>query len=90
MQFPGVVLDRLALITTPDAPAAERRLRAMAFLGPLIALYTGRHRLNVEAQKGGLKAVSARTRIQVLVLSCKESWCPLAVADSITNVHAHL
>ncbi|CAL8464180.1 g3715 [Coccomyxa elongata] len=66
--FPGVVLDRLALITAPEGPAAQRRLRAMAFLGPLISLYTGRYRLNVEAQKGGLKAVSARTRIQEDVL----------------------
>ena len=65
-QFPDVVLDRLPLITKPDGAAATRRLRAMAFLGPLVSLYTGRHRLNVDARTGGLKQLSGRMRIQVI------------------------
>lgn len=68
-QFPDVVLDRLPLITKPDGPAAARRLRAMAFLGPLVSLYTGRHRLNVDSRLGGLKQLSGRMRIQVILSS---------------------
>ncbi len=63
-----MVLDRLPLITKPDGPAAARRLRAMAFLGPLVALYTGRHRQNVDARTGGLKQLSGRLRIQVSLI----------------------
>jgi hypothetical protein len=70
VQFPDVVLDRLPLITKPDGPAAARRLRAMAFLGPLVSLYTGRHRLNVDSRTGGLKQLSGRMRIQVPPKTC--------------------
>lgn len=91
MQFPGVVLDRLALITAPAGPAAERRLRAMALLGPLISLYTGRYRLNVEAQKGGLMALSARTRIQVRFATCKGvvPGCFCLIHHQKSNSHTH-
>jgi len=64
-QFPDVVLDRLPLAAKPaDGAAAERRLRAMAFLGALVNLATGRPRLRSDSQHGGLRQLSTRLRIQ--------------------------
>ena len=68
VQFPGAVLDRLPALR-PDAPTGARRLRALAYLGPLIHLYTGRHELRVDSTPGsdGMAALSARTKVQVIL-----------------------
>jgi hypothetical protein len=62
VQFPEFVLDRLG--AQGRLALADRRLRALAFLGPLIQLYTGRHQLRTDAHQGGIKQLSVRTNIQ--------------------------
>lgn len=74
-QFPDVVLDRLPLLKL-EAPHAERRLRALAYLGPLVHLYTGRHELRVApGAAGGWRALASRLEIQACARFC-QCWLP--------------
>ncbi len=78
-QFPDIVLDRLPVLK-PEAPHAERRLRALAYLGPLVHLYTGRHELRVApGAASGWRALAARTKIQACMHYCQHcspQLCP--------------
>ena len=68
MQFPDAVLNRLPALR-PDAPTGARRLRALAYLGPLVHLYTGRHELRVDSAPGsggGMAALSGHIKVPVM------------------------
>lgn len=82
-QFPEFVLDRLAF---PVRPAlAERRLRALAFLGALVQLYTGGHRLKVDPQRGGIRQLCTRMHVQVVKnLTVQPSWW-----TPLSQLHQH-
>ena len=61
-QFPDVVLDRLPSIK-PQGPRAEPRLRALAYLGALLHLHSGRHELRVNAGHS-MRSLSTRMKVQ--------------------------
>ena len=66
-----MVLDRLPVLKA-EGPCGERRLRALAYLGALINLHSGRHELKaVAGPSGGLRALSSRTKVQVSKWPCK-------------------
>ena len=63
MQVPEYVLDRLAVITQPQSQTGARRLRALAFLAPLIQLY-GQRQLRLRNREN-MESLAGRVKIQV-------------------------